>query len=247
MIHWYGVLYVVALALGALALPYLERHRNLKLTPDQRVALVAWAFIGVVLGGRLGYVLLYNPAYYTAHPGEILAISHGGMASHGGFIGVALALWLFSHVYKIPLLKIADVIIVPAAVGLALGRVGNIINGELSGILIGPTSPFRLLGARYPWPLLEGLKNLALAGLCYYWLRYKNWPAGQLTAVFLILYSAFRMLLELVREPAHVIAQWGTVAVTEEQVLTCTVLLGGLGLLWYVRHTYHNANNKQTV
>jgi phosphatidylglycerol:prolipoprotein diacylglycerol transferase len=247
LIHWYGVFYVVALALGALALPYLEAYRNLKLTTEQRIALLAWTFVGVVLGGRLGYVLFYDPAYYFIHPGEVLALSQGGMASHGGFIGVGIALWLFSRAYKVPLRAIADVIIIPAAVGLALGRVGNMINGELPGILIAPTSPFGLLGARYPWPLLEAVKNIVLAGVCYYWLRYKHWPAGTLTAVFLIVYSVLRMLLELVREPSHVLGYLGSVPITEEQLLTFLLFLAGLGLLLAVRHTNHNANNKQTI
>ena len=95
-LYWYGVLYVVAFAVAGWLWPYVQGYRGLRLTRGQVVELVTWVAAGVVVGGRLGYVFLYAPLYYLANPEEIFLLSRGGMSSHGGFIGVAVAVWIVS-------------------------------------------------------------------------------------------------------------------------------------------------------
>lgn len=130
-VRWYGLMYVLAFWLAFFWLPRLARYRNINLFREQWAYIVTLGAGGALFGGRLGYVLFYNFAFFWAHPGQIFNLSAGGMSSHGGFIGVALALWYASKKLKINILALADVVVVPVAFGLALGRIGNFINQEL--------------------------------------------------------------------------------------------------------------------
>lgn len=118
-LRWYGLLYVVAFVVAWKLLPHLGRYRNLKLSRDDWLYFMAWGAIGVVVGGRLGYVWLYEPLYYLEHPADVVALWQGGMSAHGGFVGVALALWYASRRLQIGWLAAVDVLVVPAALGLA--------------------------------------------------------------------------------------------------------------------------------
>jgi phosphatidylglycerol:prolipoprotein diacylglycerol transferase len=229
-VYWYGLLYVAAFGVVYFVLPRLQRYRGLSLTRTQLLELVTWGAVGVVAGGRLGYVLLYAPLYYIAHPGEIFLLSQGGMSSHGGFIGVALAIWLFVYVvfpsWSLPAelvgsrgalaitpLALFDIIVVPAGVGLALGRLGNVINQEL---YVTPLAQLVAVGA----PIL-------MAVICYWHLRRSSKP-GTTTGLFLILYSVARFGEEFLREPEWpLIFEW----VTYGQLYTAPLLLIGVWLL----------------
>ena len=253
-IYWYGVFYVVAFALAYVLLGRLPRWRGLVLDRAQRLELIAWGAVGTVLGGRLGYVLLYEPLYYLAHPLEIVQLAQGGMSSHGGFIGVAVALWFFALQMKRgwlsgtalaernsegpqPIaglgeaelsedregpgetgpasryLQVLDIVIVPAALGLALGRLGNVINQEL---YITPLAQLVAIAA----PLL-------VAAVCYWHLTHRAAP-GTTVGLFLVLYSVARLGEELLRE-----SEWPLIAevVTRGQLYTLPFLLAGLYLL----------------
>ncbi len=168
-IHWYGLMYLAAFLLAWYLLPKIQKWRGLSLSRDAWSTLLAWGVIGVIVGGRLGFVLFYEPTFYLSNPLEIIKVWQGGMSSHGGFIGVGLALWLFARKQKINLLDLLDVIVVPVALGLALGRVGNLINGELYGIE--STLPWAMSfpdveGLRHPTQIYAILKNLIVAGVC---------------------------------------------------------------------------------
>ena len=135
-IHWYGLTYLVAftcfylLASRRVAMPYFsERGWDRQRIED----LLFYGVLGVVLGGRLGYVLFYKPGYYLAHPAEILAVWQGGMAFHGGLLGVITAMALYAWRQRKPFFEIADLVAPCIPVGLAAGRIGNFINGELWG------------------------------------------------------------------------------------------------------------------
>ncbi|MBI3255943.1 MAG: prolipoprotein diacylglyceryl transferase [Candidatus Andersenbacteria bacterium] len=228
-VRWYGLLYVLAFWLGWCFLPGLAAARNIKLTRDDVSRITAWVVFGVIVGGRLGYVLLYEPLYYLAHPVEVFLFTQGGMSSHGGFIGVALALWWLTrkpmvHLRGVPwaeiFLALADILVVPVAFGLALGRVGNFINQEL-----------------YPgyWALVVAGADAALGLLCWYLLvGSKNhvtppgWKVGYVAGVFLVGYGVIRFLNEFVR-----IDEWSRVlGLTYGQFLTVPVFLLGVWLIW---------------
>jgi phosphatidylglycerol---prolipoprotein diacylglyceryl transferase len=133
-IRWYGLMYVVGIVLFVV-LGRMRARQNL-LTgwhPRDVDDMVVYGVLGVVLGGRLGYVLFYKLAYYLAHPVEILELWQGGMSFHGGFLGVLIALWLYSRRYRKRWLDITDFVAPLVPLGLAAGRLGNFINGELWG------------------------------------------------------------------------------------------------------------------
>ena len=204
------------------------------LTGAQRLSLLTWSLVGAVLGGRLGYVLLYEPSYYLAHPSRILTLSEGGMASHGGFVGLFLALVVVSSVYTIRLWSVTDILVIPGGIALALGRVGNTINGEITGTLPG-----------LPWPMYEAITDSLVACICLYFLYTKPaWPPGRLTALFVVLYSGSRLVLEVWRSPLHVLT--GGIPITLEQLLTSILLLLG-ALLWVKIERAYAPNKKQTL
>lgn len=237
-IHWYGLLYFAAFLLAYALLPRLQKLRGLTYTRDEWATLLAWAVGGVILGGRLGFVLFYEPLQYLAHPLEILAVWHGGMASHGGFLGVTLALlWALRGRSREEILRIADVVVVPAALGLALGRVGNFINQELYGP---PTSlPWGILipgepGPVHPTQLYAVAKDLLIAGVCFWHLRstVRTHAAGRTFAVFLLLYGVLRFLIEYLRVQPYGWTPILGIPFTRGQILTVFIALAG-GWLWW--------------
>src|SRR5690349_11110510 len=163
-IRWYGVMYVVAFWLAWWWLPRLAKSRNLNFSKEDWAYIVTLGAAGVLVGGRLGYAVFYMPAFFAAHPGQIIALWNGGMSSHGGFMGVAVALWYAARRLKIDPLALADVVVVPVALGLALGRVGNFINQEL-----------------YPgyWALLVAAADVVIGFMCWQCLRRHDVKTGQ--------------------------------------------------------------------
>ena len=213
-IHWYGLTYLVAFALfyglGTLRLRHLPFAQLPQWTRKDIEDILFLGVLGVVLGGRIGYCLFYKPAYYLAHPLEIFAVWQGGMSFHGGLIGVLLAMVWFARTRQRPWLQVMDFVAPCVPTGLAAGRVGNFINGELWGRLADPSLPWGMVfrGAgnlpRHPSQvyqfLLEGLLLFVLL-----WL-YARGPrkTGQISAAFLVGYGSLRFIAEFFREPdAH--------------------------------------------
>jgi phosphatidylglycerol:prolipoprotein diacylglycerol transferase len=170
-----------------------------------------WGVFGVILGGRLGYVLFYQPEHYLAHPLDIFMVWKGGMASHGGIIGVMVVMWLFARSRRKSLLEWADFVVPLIPLGLAAGRLGNFINGELWGR---PADP-----AVWPWAMVfpqahdlvptprhpSQLYQFSLEGICLFlllwWYSAKPRPRGAVAGAFLLGYGLFRILAEFAREP----------------------------------------------
>ncbi len=244
-LRWYGLMYLIGFVssfflvkkqlweeFGPEARETLEKEQAL--LEGIMVALVA----GVILGGRLGYVLFYNLPYFLDHPSEILATWHGGMSFHGGAIGATLAGWIYCRRHNADFYKWADRFCVTAPIGLGLGRIGNFINGELYGR---PANiPWAMIFPdggpvpRHPSQLYEAfLEGLVL--FCLLWpLRGKRWPSGRKAALFFIGYGIIRFFVEFFREPDP---QLGFVAlgwVTMGQVLSLALIVLGLAL-WAVR------------
>jgi phosphatidylglycerol---prolipoprotein diacylglyceryl transferase len=207
-VRWYGLMYVV----GFVAYLVLGKWRARR-DPWRGMAvkevddLMLWAVLGVILGGRLGYVLFYKPQYYLSHPMEILQVWSGGMSFHGGFVGVLVAVWLFCRVRHRSWLSTMDFIAPLVPIGLAAGRLGNFINGELPGR---PTSvPWGMWFPQYdPSPLARHpsqLYQFALEGVALFVLLWvysaKPRPVGAVSGLFLIGYGVFRFIAEFARQP----------------------------------------------
>ncbi len=210
-IHWYGLMYLA----GFLSFLWLG-NRQTKLprfagawTRDDVDAMLFVGVLGVILGGRLGYVLFYKPGYYLANPAEALAIWKGGMSFHGGLIGVALAEWWFSMRSKKPLLNVADFVAPLVPPGLMFGRIGNFINGELWGratdgpwAMIFPQAGDKI--ARHPSQIYQALlEGLVLFVVLYWYSRTAHARAvqGRVAGLFLIGYGLARFIVEFAREP----------------------------------------------
>jgi phosphatidylglycerol:prolipoprotein diacylglycerol transferase len=197
-----------------------------------------WVTLGIILGGRLGYVVFYNPVYFAAHPLEILQLWKGGMSFHGGFAGCAVAVILFGLKRGISVLSLGDITCAVGPIGLFLGRVANFINGELWGR---PTDvPWAMVFPnagplpRHPSQLYEAaLEGLLLLALLYAAMRVGALRRpGLIIGLFAVGYAAARIFAEFFREPdAHIGLLWG--GFTLGMLLSLPLLLAGLGFITY--------------
>jgi phosphatidylglycerol:prolipoprotein diacylglycerol transferase len=209
-IRWYALAYIVGILLGWFYAKKLaaKADRSFGWTPGLMEDFVTYATLGVILGGRLGYVLFYKPTYYLQNPGEILQVWNGGMAFHGGALGVILAIILFAKVKKLPVFGLGDIVCAVVPIGLGLGRLANFINGELYGratdvawAMVFPADKDQLL--RHPSQLyqatMEGL-ILFLVLLALEKKGYRKYP-GVISGTFLAGYGVARFIGEFFREP----------------------------------------------
>ncbi|MFA7681802.1 MAG: prolipoprotein diacylglyceryl transferase [Candidatus Peribacteraceae bacterium] len=236
-IHWYGLMYLTGFLIAFLLLPRLQRYRKFTLSSDDWSALLSWSIIGVLVGGRLGFVFFYEPLYFMAHPLEIVQVWHGGMSSHGGFLGVAIAVYVACRKKNIDPLALADILVVPAAIGLALGRLGNYVNQELYGTVT--NLPWAIAvsgveGLRHPTQFYAIAKDLFSAAVCFWYLR-STTRAGSVIALFLILYGVLRFFVEYVRVQPYGLITLGVVTLSYGQLLTLPLVLAGVFLWWKIR------------
>jgi phosphatidylglycerol:prolipoprotein diacylglycerol transferase len=241
-VHWYGLMYLLAfLACYSLVR---WRLRTYKLISTEQLSdIVVYIAFGVVLGGRLGYVLFYDFHYFISSPLEIFATWNGGMSFHGGLIGVVIALWIFAIKNKIHLLDLGDLIAPAIPVGLALGRLGNFINGELWGRVT--TVPWAMVFPnagnlpRHPSQLYEFfLEGVVMFSILWIFSRKKH-PRGAVSGLFLLLYGLFRFIVEYFREPDPQIGYVAFGWMTKGQLLSlpmffigCIILIGSY-LVWF--------------
>jgi phosphatidylglycerol:prolipoprotein diacylglycerol transferase len=207
-VRWYGLMYVLAfVAVIVLGKKRVRQGLAGDLTVKDVDDMLLYGVLGVILGGRLGYVLFYKPQYYLAHPIEILQIWTGGMSFHGGFIGVMLAIAIFCWVKKKRWIATMDFIAPLVPPGLAAGRIGNFINGELPGR---PTSlPWGMWFpqhdreplARHPSQIYQFALEGVLLFILLWWYSSKPRPAGAVSGAFLVGYGFFRFIAEFGREP----------------------------------------------
>ena len=235
-IHWYGILYAVGFIVGLYVAKYLQRFSTIALSTKQWSTLFNYVFFGVILGGRLGYMLLYNLTEFVVNPLQLFAVWNGGMSSHGGFVGVAIALVLFARTQRILLLKLVDILVVPIAIGLALGRLGNFINLELYGSVT--TLPWGIKipgveGLRHPTQLYAIGKNLLIAAVCAYTLLQtgKCKVAGFATGMLLLLYGILRFSIEYLRVPTHSTYTFLQIEWTRGQVFSIPLVVVGILVL----------------
>ena len=241
-VHWYGLMYLVAFGLFlVLARLRVERapYAGLGWTARDVEDLLFYGVLGVILGGRLGYVLFYKPAYYLAHPLEILAVWQGGMAFHGGLLGVIAALWLFARTRRRPFFEVTDVVAPCVPLGLAAGRMGNFINGELWGRAADPTLPWAMVFpqagdgvARHPSQLYQfALEGVLLFALLW-WFGRRPRPTGRVSALFLLGYGVLRFVAEWFREPDRFLGLLGLGLSMGQWLCLPMLVLGALIWRW---------------
>jgi phosphatidylglycerol:prolipoprotein diacylglycerol transferase len=242
-IRWYAMAYIVSLVVGWRLMRRLVRQSPPVATELQVDDFLTWATLGVVLGGRLGYVLFYQPAYYLANPARALEVWHGGMSFHGGMLGVAVALVWFCRRHAIPLLGFADRVAVVAPIGLLLGRIANFINGELWGRPAPDWLPWAMVFPnagdipRHPSQLYQaGMEGLLLFIVVFALSRREAIRArfGTLTGVFLVGYSLARIVGEFFRQPDAFLG-FLFAGATMGQLLSLPMLFAGLFLIQRAR------------
>lgn len=217
-LRWYALAYIAGLWLGwwlikrSMRSPHIWHTQKPPATPDHIDDLLLWVTFGTILGGRLGYVLFYNPAYFFNNPSEILAVWQGGMSFHGGFLGVVIAVFLFARKHAIPILSLGDMVAATAPIGIFFGRLANFINSELWGRVT--DHPFGIIFPnggpmpRHPSQLyeaaLEGLVLFILIQIAIYRFNSLKKP-GFTLGLFLIGYGTARIFVEQFRQPdAHI-------------------------------------------
>jgi phosphatidylglycerol:prolipoprotein diacylglycerol transferase len=234
-IRWYALAYLVGFLLAwRYALSMVGRDETVRPNRLDIEDFMVAALLGVVLGGRIGYVLFYNLESFVANPLEILKLWQGGMSFHGGALGVIIAIFVFAWLRKIPTFKLADIVVCTVPIGLFLGRIANFINGELFGratdVPWAVKFPAGGYVPRHPSQLYEAVLEGLLLFFILWLLRRQEWVRarpGVLAAVFLIGYAAFRSIAELFREPdAHIGFILGD-AISMGQVLSLPMILGG--------------------
>jgi phosphatidylglycerol:prolipoprotein diacylglycerol transferase len=236
-VRWYGLMYLVAFVQFILLGRYRIKTRPAPLNVEQLDDLLFYGMLGVIIGGRLGQVLFYEPGYFFAHPLEILAVWKGGMSFHGGFLGVLIALGLWARKQRLAWFDITDFIAPLVPLGLAAGRIGNFINGELWGRVADPSLPWAMafpqagdLQPRHPSQLYHvGLEGLALFVILWLYSSQPR-PRRAISGVFLIGYGCFRFITEYFREPdAGIFGQSYTISMG--QWLSLPMIAIGLILL----------------
>ncbi len=252
-IRWYALAYIAGLLIGWRYCVAMTRRPPQVLDAAQLDDFLVWVTLGVVLGGRIGYVVFYNLPFYAQHPVEALKIWTGGMSFHGGAIGVVLAMFLFTRLRKIDFFKLGDMLVCAVPIGLFLGRLANFVNGELYGrpadvwwAMVFPTDEARL--PRHPSQLyeafLEGVVLFLVLFVLQRFARARQYR-GYLSGVFLAGYAAARIVSEYFREPDRQLGyllggptldQLG--GLTMGQLLSVPVLIFGI---WLIRRARREA------
>src|SRR3989338_600142 len=205
-IRYYGLFWLIGFVMAYFLLIHLAKKKELSVTKDDIADLLLYIIVGTVLGARIFYILVYNLPFYLSNPFEMLAIWHGGLSFHGGLIGAVAAGFLYCRRKKISFYEIADMVVIPLALGLALGRIGNFINGELYGRITDITDvPWAVKfpdaeGFRHPSQIYASLKNLVIF-FALWSIKDKKLPKGFMFWLFVVMYSILRFTVEFFRQP----------------------------------------------
>ncbi len=257
-LRWYALAYIVGILIGwrlvvmAVNRPRLWPHGEAPMTAEQVEELLTWVILGVIIGGRLGFVFFYKPAYYLENPLEIPMIWQGGMAFHGGLLGVIIAGGVFCWRNGIPMLSAADALALAAPPGILLGRIANFINAELWGrpsyvpwAMVFPTDPLGL--PRHPSQLYEAFLEgfvLMVVLICLVWVRRSLHEPGRTAGIFFAGYGIGRFIVEWFREsdpqfylgnPYGYAVYWGEYGLSMGQLLSLPMIAIGLALAAWAR------------
>ena len=233
-IRWYSLAYIASFIIGSIIIKYLNKKLLNILSNKQIDSFFIWSILGVIIGGRVGYVLFYQTSYFFANPIYILKIWTGGMSFHGGLIGIIISIYLFCRKNNIQFFYLSDLVSIVAPIGLFFGRIANFINNELYGkvtnfpfAMIYPEIDFQ---PRHPSQLYEAfLEGIILFIILFtYFNKTKSDPTiGKISGLFLILYSIFRIFIEFFREPDSHIGLIFNIA-SMGQILSFPLLIIGI-------------------
>lgn len=235
-VHWYGIMYLIGFAGAYFLGSYHAKKSNGLWTQEMVSDMIFYGALGVILGGRVGYILFYQFPAFVDDPSIILKIWDGGMSFHGGLIGVILAMLVFARRYNKNVVDVTDFASPFVPIGLGAGRIGNFINGELWGkptdvswAMVFPKDVFQL--ARHPSQLYQfALEGVALFTILWFFSK-KSKPRYCVSGLFLLCYGVFRILTEFVREPDSQIGYLAFGWVTEGQVLSVPMVIIGAMLI----------------
>lgn len=244
-IRYYGLLWAAGFVIAYFLIYYLAKRKQLPLTKDDVSDLIVYEIVGVVLGARLAYILFYNPQFYIQNPMEMLALWHGGLSFHGGLLGATASAYLFCKKKKMEFYDLADIVVVPAALALALGRLGNFVNAELYGRIT--NVPWCIdysknqfvevpSGCRHPSQIYASIKNLIIFSALWL-IKDKKMPKGFMFWSFVALYGLFRTIVEFFRQPDE---QIGLILnyFSMGQLLSFPLFLMGAYMLFKVRREH---------
>ncbi len=268
-LRWYAMAYIVGILIGwRIALAAVRREglwpgNRAPLTAEQVEDLLTWIIIGVIVGGRLGFVIFYRPLHYMENPLEIVQVWRGGMSFHGGFLGVIAAVWYVSRKHGAPLAQVADMLALSTPPALLLGRLSNFVNGELWGrptdvpwaVIFPDPASQQFCGdvavglcARHPSQLYEAILEGLVLGILLLWLAFRRGglkTPWRLTGLFFAGYGTARFCVEFFRQadiqfmspenPMGFAVHVSGVGLTQGQVLSLPMILIGLALLAYSR------------
>ena len=239
VVHWYGIMYLIGFAAAWFLAQRHNRRINAGFSRDNIADLIFYCAIGVILGGRLGYIFFYNFSAFMEDPLMILRIWQGGMSFHGGFIGVAIAALVYARRISRKFFEVADFVAPLSAIGLGAGRLGNFINGELWGRVTdvpwGMVFPFERAGVlpRHPSQLYQFFLEGVMLFLIVWIYSRKPRPTMAVSGLFLVTYGVFRFVVEFFREPddhlLFVAFDW----MTRGQQLCIPMIALGVFLMWY--------------
>lgn len=268
-IRWYALSYIVGFMLFIWLGRRRIRQQNSVFTQQSLDDFLTWGILGVILGGRLGYVLFYNAGAYLANPMAIFKVWEGGMSFHGGFLGVLLVSFLFAKKHKLPFLKLTDSVVPLVPLGLASGRIGNFINGELWGRITQPerfwsmgfpqahyidqavantnityTQWLTQFGAlpRHPSQLYQcALEGIGLFIIVWFFSK-KPRPTGQITSLFLAGYGFFRFIVEFAREPDSQLGLLNLGLSMGQWLSLPMMILGVIGFIYFGKQHTHSGS-----
>lgn len=232
-VHWYGLMYVLAFVFAW----WLARTRSTKpgspIEPEQVDDLIFYGMLGVIVGGRLGYSVVYGWDQFISDPWYIFKITEGGMSFHGGLVGVIIALWLFGRRIGKPFMDVTDFVVPIVPLGLGFGRIGNFINGELWGKPTDVAWSFNINGVGlHPSQLYEALLEGLALFMILWWFSSRLRPRMAVSGMFLLCYGIFRFFIEFYRVPDAHLSYLALGWVTMGQVLTVPMIVVGLAMLF---------------
>lgn len=246
-IHWYGLMYLIGFFGAWMLLTWRVRHSARGFTPDQISDILFYGALGIIIGGRVGYVLFYSWPDFISYPLMIFQVWKGGMSFHGGLIGVILALWIYAHKIGKSLFDLTDLVAPVTPIGLGAGRIGNFINSELWGKVTdmpwGTVFPNGGAQPRHPSQLYEFLLEGLLMFSILWIFSIKHRARGATSGLFLICYGVFRIAAEFFREPDPQIGYIALGWVTKGQLLSVPMIILGFCMMSWAYWRNKRCNN----
>jgi phosphatidylglycerol---prolipoprotein diacylglyceryl transferase len=240
-IRYYSLVYIFGFLLAYFLLVQLAKKKSIKNLNRQNIdTYLIYLIVGVILGARIFEIIFWEPSYYFAHPEEMIMIWHGGLSFHGGLAGAIFATFMFCRKFKLKFYDLADLLVIPAAIALAFGRIANFINGELWGKVT--SSNFCIdyshsqyianppQGCRYPSQIYESLKNFFIFAVLMI-IRNKKWPKGFLFWLFITLYGFLRFIVNFFRDDPAIV-----LGISIGQILSLIMGIVGTIMLFKVFH-----------